>query len=346
MSIKFDTNAKTGVELVRSYGPTGVSIYGGIEDMSEATSEGLRTQALDRLRQDLARPIDLSMPRTPESQCYHMQTQFIHLGFDGKRAGVETYLLRLRSVPASSAGSDRVEYSCCEFGIQLDDGRIATLPKLRGFTYRFDYISGVIGNGPLFGIPQEPFQGIEDDRGQQLPPDICYATYNNFVDFHALSDVFPRPLKYIKGIEQLSALGDRIVHPGAHSEAPVSLTGVVRPGSIFRNGELTLELKGVSLVDGRACALVNYDSGESTLRMAFVHGGKEDTLMEGGSEYTGDIYIDLESGWVRKVTLDEFVVTQSSTPSQPAKIPGYTIRHILLRLIPPQDFEKPISVLS
>jgi hypothetical protein len=90
---------------------------------------------------------------------------------------------------------------------------------------------------------------------------------------------------------------------------------------------------------------VNYDSGESTLRMAFIKGDGEDLIMEGGSEYTGDIYIDLTSGWVRKVTLDEFVVTQTSTTSRPTKVPGCTARHIVLRLISQQDFEQPISVL-
>jgi len=153
-------------------------------------------------------------------------------------------------------------------------------------------------------------------------------------------------MKYVKGIEQLKSIGDRIVHPGAFTEAPVSVTGVVGLGSVFRNGELTLELKGISLVDDRPCALVNYDSGESTLRMAFIQSNSEDVMMDGGSEYTGDIYIDLASGWVRKVTLDEFVVTQTYAASRPDKIPGYTVRHILLRLISQQDFEKPISILS
>jgi hypothetical protein len=137
------------------------------------------------------------------------------------------------------------------------------------------------------------------------------------------------------------------VHPGAFNEAPVSVTGVVRPGSVFRNGELTLELKGVSLVDDRPCALVNYDSGETTLKMAFIQGGdSENVFMEGGSQYTGDIYIDLASGWVRKVTLNESVVTQTYVTSRPDKIPGNTVRHILLRSISQRDFEVPISILS
>ena len=268
------------------------------------------------------------------------------MGFDGKRTGVETYLLRLRCIPAAISGKKLDECSCREFGLQLNNGQVTTLPTLRLFTYQFDQMSGVLNKGPMFGIPQEPFLGMKDSLGNQLPPDICYATYNNFVDFHALTDVFTRPMKYVKGIEQLQSIGDRIVHPGAFNEAPVSVTGVVRPGSVFRNGELTLQLKGVSLVDGRPCALVNYDSGESTLRMAFIQGNSEDVLMEGGSEYAGDIYIDLATRWVRKVILNEFVVTETYTASKPNKIPGYTARHILLRLISQQDFEKPISILS
>jgi hypothetical protein len=299
-----------------------------------------------QLGRDLKGPFDLSIDRKPEVQFFHMQTQFIHMGFDGRRTGVETYLLRLRSTPAAISGKKLDEYACREFGLQLNNGAVMTLPALRLFTYQFDQMSGINGKGPMFGIPQEPFQGMKDSLGKQLPPDICYATYNNFVDFHALTDVFPRPLKYIRGIEQLKSVGDRIVHPGAFTEAPVSLRGVVRPSSVFRNGELALELKGISLVDDRPCALVNYDSGESTLRMAFIQGKGEDMVMEGGSEYRGDLYIDLESGWVRKVTLNESVVTQTNTAGRPNKIPGYTVRHILLRLMSQQEFEKPISILS
>jgi hypothetical protein len=312
---------------------------------ANGASHTLEERVLEQLRRDLATPVDLAIARKPEEHCYHMQTQFIHIGFDGRRTGVETYLVRLACVAAALVGKHLDEYTCREFGLQLGDAPAVTLPALRHFGYRFDYMSGVAGNGPLFGVPQEPFKGLTDSAGNPLSPDIAYAAYNNFIDFHALTDVFSRPLPYIKGVEQLKQIGDRIVHPGAFSEAPVSLDGVVRPGSVFRNGELTLDLKGISLVDDRPCALVNYDSGESTLRMAFIRGDLEDLTMVGGSEYKGDIYIDLESGWVRKVTLDESVVTQTSTASRPDKVPGYTARHILLRLVSREDFEKPIALL-
>lgn len=305
-----------------------------------------RQESLKRLTEYLEGPFEFSIDRVPETQYYHMQTQFVHMGFDGKRIGVETYLLRLRCTPAAMSGKKLDEYTCKEFGLQLNNGVITTIPALDFLTYQFDIMAGVLSKGPMWNIPQEPFLGMIDSLGNQLPPDICYAAYNNFVDFHALSEVFSRPMKYVKGIEQLKFIGDRIVHPGAFSEASVSVTGVVRQGSVFRNGELTLELKGISLVDDRPCALVKYDSGESTLRMAFIQAKGEDVRMEGGSQYLGDIYIDLATGWVRKVTLNESVVTQTSTESQPNKIPGYTLRHILLRLINLEDFEKPVSMLS
>jgi len=301
----------------------------------------------EQLVRDLKGPFDLSIERTPEVHYFHMQTEFIHLGFNGRRTGIETYLLRLSCVPAAVSGKRLDEYVCREFGLKLGESVITTLPALRLFTYQFDQMSGVLSKGPMFGIPQEPFVGMKDSQGNSLPSDICYATYNNFVDFHALVDVFSRPMKYVKGIEQLKSIGDRFVHPGAFNEAPVSVDGVVRAGSVFRNGELTLELKGISLIDDRPCALVNYDSGESTLRMSFIQGdNREDVTMDGGSEYTGDIYIDLANGWVRKVTLNESVVTETYTASRPTRIPGYTARHILLRLISQQEFEKPISIFS
>jgi hypothetical protein len=145
-----------------------------------------------------------------------------------------------------------------------------------------------------------------------------------------------------RGIEQLKLIGDRIVHPAAFTGAPVNLGTAVKPGSVFRNGEVTLELKGISIVDGVLCALIGYDSGESTLKMIMASTEGADVLTEGGSEYKGDIYIDLGTGWVRKVTLDEFVVTETGAVNSEAKVNRYTVRHLLLRLISQEEFENEV----
>ena len=95
-------------------------------------------------------------------------------------------------------------------------------------------------------------------------------------------------------------------------------------------------------MDDRACAVIGFDSGESTFKMIMPMGPNMDIVTDGGSEYIGDISIDLETRWVRKITLDEFVVSETVVPrggeagaaaAQGMKIQGYTIRHLLTRLV-------------
>jgi hypothetical protein len=65
----------------------------------------------------------------------------------------------------------------------------------------------------------------------------------------------------------------------------------IRPGSTFRNGQVTLELVGVSTVEKAVCAMVEYDAGESSLRMIIDLGDGETSVIEGGSQYRGCISI-------------------------------------------------------
>lgn len=292
----------------------------------------MEREKIQKLAEGLKGPFDFSMARKPETQYFEMQTQFVYFGFDGKRTKTETYFLKLRGTPASVTGKKLDQYTCKEFGLQFNANRIATIPKLKNWEYEFDLMSAING-GPVFGIPHAIFESLQDDQGNNISPDICYCIYNNFVDFHAFNDAFSRPM-FGRGIDLLKHIGDQIVHPAAGSKAPVNLGSIVKPGSVFNNGEVTLECKGISLVDGKPCAIVGYDSGESTLNMTVVYpDGKEVTTI-GGSEYKGDMYIDLESGWVRKTTLDEFVITKAEEK------PGYTVRHLILRLTDKEYFEK------
>jgi len=296
---------------------------------------------MERLVQDLRGPFDLSIDRKPETEYFQMQTQFVHFAFDGKRTGTETYRFNLRFVPAALSGKNLDECTCQEFSLQLNASAIVTIPALKLWTYQLFSRTDL-----MFGIPHDRFEGLTDSLGNKIAPDIRYAIYNNFIDFHALNDAFSRPLKFGKGIQDLKFIGDRIVHMAAFTKAPVNLGTAVKAGSFFHNGEVTLELKGVSVVDGAACAMVGYDSGESTLELVMATSSGQEIMMKGGSEYKGHIYIDLETAWVRKVTLDESVVTESSVPNALTKIDGYTARHILLRLISQPDFEKGLAISS
>lgn len=269
-----------------------------------------------------------------------METRFIHIGFDGKRTGTETYIIKLRCVPAALSGQGGDEYTCREFQLRINDGQAVTIPALQDWTYMFNLGSGKDEKGQVFGIPHNKFEDIADSLGKPLFAPIRYAVYNNFIDFHAFCDVFARPAQDGAGIQDLKKIGQKIVHSSAFTEAPVNLGSGIKAGSFFRNGEVTLELKGVSAVDGAACALVGYDSGESTLKMIMPLGADKEIVTTGASEYMGDIFIDLAMRWVRKVTLDEFVVTETRMPGPMPKMNAYTVRHILMRLISKEEYEK------
>jgi len=57
------------------------------------------------------------------------------------------------------------------------------------------------------------------------------------------------------------------------------------------------------ILDGAVCTIVGHDSEDSTLRMRMPIGVEMDVETVGGSEYKGDMYIDLKTRWLRKVTI-------------------------------------------
>ncbi|MCJ7586355.1 MAG: hypothetical protein MUQ00_00390 [Candidatus Aminicenantes bacterium] len=292
-------------------------------------------------------PFDLAGPRTAEVQHFIQESQVIHLGFDGKRTGLVTYTVKLRCVPAPLSGKDGDEYTCREFKIRVNEGEAVTVPALAGWSYLYKATpTGMDEKGQVFGIPHDKFEDLVDSRGNKLPVTLRYPVYNSFIDFHAFCDILARPIVGGAGIQDLKTIGQKIVHASAFTEPPVNLGSGIKAGSFFRNGEVKLAFKGLGLVDGAACAVIGHDSGESTLRMIMPLGADRDMVTEGGSEYLGDIYIDLETRWVRKITLDEFVVTETRMPGpggaagQGAKIPNYTVRHLLTRLVGREEFEK------
>jgi hypothetical protein len=52
------------------------------------------------------------------------------------------------------------------------------------------------------------------------PTNVWYSAYNNFADYHTLTDVSPRARKSIKGSERLKSVGDRIVTPAPSPKHP------------------------------------------------------------------------------------------------------------------------------
>ena len=328
----------------------GLAVLAGTAGAGSAgTTAGDQSKAkLPKSLAGLNGPFDLAGERKAEVRYYIQETQVVHFGFDGKRTGLETYTVKMRCVPAALSGKGGDEFTVREFSVRAGEGQADTIPALAGWSYVFSVgASGMDEKGQVFGIPHAKFEGLVDSRGAALSAIASYPVYNSFIDFHGFCDVLARPTAAGGGIQDLRTIGQQIVHDSAFSEPPVNLGSGIKEGSVFRNGEVKLVFKGLSLVDGAACAIVGHDSGESTLKMIMPMTADKDIVTVGGSEYLGDIYIDLATRWVRKVTLDEFVITETRLPAmgqgpagQGQKILAYTVRHLIIRLVSREEFEK------
>jgi hypothetical protein len=86
--------------------------------------------------------------------------------------------------------------------------------------------------------------------------------------------------------------------------------------------------EGVSEANGAACALVGYDSGESSFKMIVNPMPDMTVTTVGSSHYRGDIHKNLASGWVEKVELTETVVSETALPVSAGKLSAVIERRV------------------
>lgn len=280
----------------------------------------------------LRQTFELGGERSQETQYYLMESKLMTYALDGKRLGMDVFRLRLKCVPAKIAGKEGDEYTCAKFTVQFDDQPEVEIPAIKNWTYVFKIPpTGIDEKGQTLGIDHGPFETLMDAAGRAIPPDKAYHVYNAFIDFHAFCNVFAERVDDGAGIQDLKSIGQKIVHEAAFSEGPVNLGSNVAEGSTFKNGEVTLELKGLSWVAGATCALVGYDSGESSFQMKLEPMPNMEVRTVGSSHYKGDIYIDLATNWVKKATMDEVVVAEATLPMSPNKVNTVIERNIIIR---------------
>ena len=82
-----------------------------IESKKEVISTGLI--------QHLKGPFDLSVERKPDVEYLHMETHCIHIGFDGNLTGTETYMLKLRCIPAKLSGKKEINLRVRNLGYTI-----------------------------------------------------------------------------------------------------------------------------------------------------------------------------------------------------------------------------------
>jgi hypothetical protein len=280
----------------------------------------------------LSETYDLSRPKSKEVQSYTMESRLLNYAPDGTRKDSDVYRLSLICKPGTAAGGDT--FTCVRFTVQMGSKVPVAIPALAGFRYVVPQTpGGTDENGQLFGIPHKPFEKLIDSSGKDVPFDKAYHVYNAFVDFHSMS-VFADKPPTGKGVQDLKHIGDQVVHSASYSEPPVHLGAQVKKGSVFRNGEITLLFKGIGVGNGRACALLGYDSGQSSFIMITEALSSVEFRTVGSSHYYGDICKDLSSGWIQQADLKELVVSETVITGQTLKIHSVIERNIRINNVP------------
>jgi len=284
-------------------------IFGFASIINGASAQKKKANFQDFLSQDF----NLVPQHSKDTQYFEMESRMMNYALDGTRLGTDVYHLFLRCVP-STDGSKGDEYTCLQFTAKINGAPEVAIPSLAGWQYYFRLTpDGKDEKGQVFGIDHARFENIKDADGNAIPVGNTYHVYNAFIDFHSMY-VFCENSGSGNGIQNLKRLGDKIVHAAANSQAPVNLGSQVAEGSYFKNGEVTLLFKGVSRENEKTCALIEYDSGESSFVMKMKPMSNMEVNTKGSSHYWGDIYKDLASGWFQKATLHEMVVHETNVP--------------------------------
>ena len=277
----------------------------------------------------LKREFNLVENHSEEIQYFEMESKMITLALDGKRIGTDIFRLYLKYNPAKTKDKNGGKYTCLRFIIQLGDNPEAEIPALCNWTYIYD--AGFDEKNQVFGIYHSKFENLIDSEGIVLSFDKTYHVYNAFIDFHAFCNLFVEKTSEGKGIQDLRRINQKIIHEAAFSEAPTNLGKNIDEGSFFKNGKITLEFKGLSIVNESQCAMIGVDSGESDFKMIMHPTADMKIVTIGSSHYKGDIYKDLTSNWVQKVTFDEMVVCETTMPMPPNKINSVVERNIVIK---------------
>jgi len=261
----------------------------------------------------LTQQYNLVPQHSKDTQYFEMESRLMNYALDGTRLGTDVYHLFLRCIPSPNV-SKGDEYTCLKFTVQINGAPEVIIPSLTNWKYNFKLTPDAKDDkGQVLGIDHAKFENLSDQNGSAIPVGNTYHVYNAFIDFHSMY-VFCESSGIGKGAENLKQLGDKVIHAASYSQPPVSLGTQVAEGSYFKNGEVTLLFKGLSRENDKTCALIEYDSGESSFFMKMKPMPSMEVITKGSSHYWGDIYKDVVSGWFQKATLHEMVVSETNVP--------------------------------
>jgi hypothetical protein len=263
----------------------------------------------------LLREYEMVGERSKETHYYQVQTEIATHSSKGVLKSTDIYQQRLMVEPSGGADGEADKYTCARFSVQRGDQPEVTIPALNGYTYEINKksldMAGLDEQGQLYGIPEAKFEGLTDSTGAKLPfVEVAYQVYSLFFYYQGHVD-YAEPSLHGKGVQHLKRIGDKVELETSFAELPLpgSLAG---KGSVWKNGEVTLEFKGLGVIDEVPCAVLSFDLGVCTWVMPLTIMPLMRLKTNGVSFYRGDIYLDLESKWVRKLEMNLSEITVTS----------------------------------
>jgi hypothetical protein len=262
----------------------------------------------------LLREYELVGERKQEPRYYRIQTELATHSSKGSVKSVDSYQELLKVEPGNRSAGEPDRFTCARFYVQLGDDPKVTIPSLEDFSYEVNKESldefELDEKGQQFGVPEDKFEDLADQTGAKLSIDARYQVYSAFFYYHAFTS-YAEATSDGNGVQHLKEVGDKVVHEAAFYESP--LPGkLAREGSYWKNGEVTLEFKGLRKIDGQACAILGLDSGVCPWSMPMTYMPIFNLKTTGVSHYIGDICLDLNSYWVRKLELVLFEITTTT----------------------------------
>jgi hypothetical protein len=198
------------------------------------------------------------------------------------------------------------------------------LPFAEGFTYETD----------LFGV-----YFLETINTTDIPKTMeGMRFWVNIMDAHAQFELLRTETH--GSISQIKKIGDRVSTPGAHTEGEWDFPPLVTD-STFANGDYDTIFTGLSLVDGKTCAVLEYINADSRLSSKMQMTPKMILKQDGTSNFWGRIFVDLESGKLIKGDLYEYVIVQiEGAPfSKPMRL--FERRIVEIEKITKNEYENP-----
>lgn len=274
------------------------------------TTEGQNAPATNVFLQEY----DLAGKRDRGTHYFKVESKLTTRSSSGKLKGVDTFRQLLSVTPGDRSDGQPDRFTCSRFSVQQGSNPAVGVPALEGFSYEVnrDLLdkNSFDEQGQLYGIPESAFEGLADSKGEKLPFEISYQVYSVFFYYHSYTD-YAVPPPEGNGVQHLRRVGDRIVHHSAFAESPIP-GQLAKRGSTWKEGEVTLEFKGLGWIEERPCAILTFDSGTCTWFMPMNYMPVMNLKTTGVSNYRGEIQLDLESMWVKRLDMILSEITRTT----------------------------------